>query len=71
MADYPSKVRDFEIWAKAMVRGARVGNPEWKGNSRSGTGSANTTSALAARPRKKRRRRRRNWLKRRKNAQET
>lgn len=32
MPDYPTKLRNFKAWAKAMEEGATVGRPAYKGS---------------------------------------
>jgi len=56
MADYPSRLKMFKAWAKAMEEGAVVGTPMYpKGSSPSGK----TQSGRRKRPRRRRFTRRR------------
>jgi len=53
MSGYPKPAWKFKAWTEAMLRGATVGDPEYKGKRAKSTGSK--TSRIN---RKKRRRRR-------------
>lgn len=48
---YPKEVWKFRKWTEAMVKGAMVGTPEYKGSSRGGK-----TATMKRKRRKKRRR---------------
>lgn len=49
---HPTEAWKFKAWSEAMLRGARVGTPEYKGKSLG-------TSKISMKPRRRRRRKRR------------
>lgn len=51
MSSYPSKLKQFRAWAKAMEQGAQVGNPDYS--------SSGKMSSTSGRKRRRKRRRRR------------
>lgn len=58
MADYPSQLKDFRAWAKAMEEGARMERPRYKtaGKYRSGkTPNGSRRRKRLTRPRRARR----------------
>lgn len=52
MSSYPSRVKRFTLWSKAMVQGATVGNPDYD-SSRSETISRKPVKAKRRRRRRK------------------
>lgn len=49
---YPSKLKQFRAWAKAMEQGAQVGNPDY-----SSSGKMSSTSGRKQRRKRRKRRR--------------
>jgi len=53
MTGYPKPAWKFKLWTEAMLRGATVGDPEYKGKT-----AAKSTGSKASRTSRRRRRRR-------------